>query len=120
MVRAINLFAAMGIGSMKQYVVDVFTVEPFKGNPAAVCVMDAWPSGEWMQKLGIPEDPVCGSAHCQISDYWAQRLGKGEISAYQASPRSGVLTCRLINRDHIAIGGTATLIASAELAIQPF
>lgn len=43
---------------------------------------------------GIPEDPVTGSAHCSIVPYWAKRLGKSEITAYQASARGGVLYCR--------------------------
>ena len=38
---------------MKQYIVDAFTGHPFSGNPAAVCVMDAWPSEEFMQKLAM-------------------------------------------------------------------
>lgn len=38
---------------MKQYLVDAFTGEPFSGNPAAVCVMDAWPSEEAMKKLAM-------------------------------------------------------------------
>lgn len=45
-------------------------------------------------KAGIPEDPVTGSAHCTIVPYWAKRLGKSEITAYQASPRGGTLYCR--------------------------
>ena len=36
---------------MKQYIVDAFTSEPFSGNPAAVCVMEGWPSDEAMMKL---------------------------------------------------------------------
>ena len=36
---------------MKQYIVDAFTSEPFSGNPAAVCVMERWPSDESMMKL---------------------------------------------------------------------
>lgn len=43
---------------------------------------------------GIPEDPVTGSAHCSIVPYWAKRLGKNEITAYQASARGGTLYCR--------------------------
>lgn len=38
---------------MKQYIVDAFTSEPFAGNPAAVCVMDSWPSEEIMMKLAM-------------------------------------------------------------------
>lgn len=43
---------------------------------------------------GIPEDPVTGSAHCTIVPYWAKRLGKRDIVAYQASLRGGTLYCR--------------------------
>lgn len=38
---------------MKQYIVDAFTNKPFSGNPAAVCVMDKWPSEESMMKLAM-------------------------------------------------------------------
>ena len=38
---------------MKQNIVDAFTDKPFSGNPAAVCVMDAWPSEEAMMKLAM-------------------------------------------------------------------
>jgi PhzF family phenazine biosynthesis protein len=44
---------------------------------------------------GIPEDPVTGAAHCMLTPYWAKRLGKTELRAYQASPRGGEMTCRL-------------------------
>ena len=38
---------------MRQYIVDAFTDEPFAGNPAAVCVMDGWPSDGSMMKLAM-------------------------------------------------------------------
>ena len=41
------------IGNMKQYIVDAFTNKPFSGNPAAVCVMEQWPSEESMMKLAM-------------------------------------------------------------------
>jgi len=44
---------------------------------------------------GIPEDPVTGSAHCSLAYYWSQRLGKTSFRAFQASPRGGVVVCRL-------------------------
>lgn len=53
-------------------------------------------------KLFIAEDPVCGSAHCQIADYWAKEIGKKEIDAYQASKRGGYLQCELLNNGRIA------------------
>ncbi len=45
--------------------------------------------------VGIPEDPVTGSAHCALAPYWAAKLGKTELSAYQASARGGELRLRL-------------------------
>lgn len=38
---------------MKQYTVDALSNEPFSGNPAAVCVMDQWPSEKSMMKLAM-------------------------------------------------------------------
>lgn len=75
-------------------------------------------SRSFCPKLGIEEDPVCGSAHCAIADVWAQELGKNEIYAYQASKRSGYLKCKLINKDRIAIRGDATLVSIAELQFE--
>lgn len=46
-------------------------------------------------KLGINEDPVCGSAHCALASYWSNKLGKFDLNAYQASPRGGVLNIHL-------------------------
>lgn len=54
---------------------------------------------------GIPEDPVTGSAHCTIVPYWAERLGKREIVAYQASRRGGTLYCR-IDGDRVHMAGS--------------
>src|SRR3984957_5441039 len=44
---------------------------------------------------GVNEDPVTGSAHCCLAPFWASRLGKTELTAYQASTRGGVLKLRL-------------------------
>jgi PhzF family phenazine biosynthesis protein len=45
---------------------------------------------------GVPEDPVTGSAHCALVPYWAERLGRTEFRAFQASRRGGELICRLV------------------------
>ena len=64
-------------------------------------------SRSFFPKDAIPEDPVCGSAHCQIAAYWAGVLGKTEIKAYQASARGGTLHCRLLDNGRILISGEA-------------
>jgi len=43
--------------------------------------------------VGIPEDPVTGAAHCVLTPFWAQRLGKKTLKARQVSPRGGDLLC---------------------------
>lgn len=75
-------------------------------------------SRSFCPKLSIPEDPVCGSAHCQIADYWAGVLGKKEIDAYQASKRGGYLHCELLPEGRIAISGEAVLIAVSEIVAE--
>ena len=67
-------------------------------------------------KLKINEDPVCGSAHCDLIPYWAKRLGKTKMTAYQASPRGGVLYCE-DRGDRVRISGYAALYSEAELHV---
>jgi len=54
--------------------------------------------------LGIDEDPVTGSAHAALVPYWAERLGRSEFTALQASARTGVLQCRL-DGERAVLGG---------------
>ncbi|HVR38741.1 MAG TPA: PhzF family phenazine biosynthesis protein [Thermoanaerobaculia bacterium] len=63
---------------------------------------------------GVDEDPVTGSAHCCLGPYWAQRLGKNEFVAYQASPRGGVVRVRL-EGDRVKLGGRAVTVLRGEL-----
>ena len=75
-------------------------------------------SRSFCPKLSIAEDPVCGSAHCQIADYWSRELGKKEIRAYQASKRGGYLDCVLQENGRIAIRGEAALVAVSEIVAE--
>jgi PhzF family phenazine biosynthesis protein len=54
--------------------------------------------------VGIDEDPVTGSAHAALVPYWAERLGRKEFTALQASARTGILHCRL-EGDRVILGG---------------
>ena len=74
-------------------------------------------SRSFCPKLSIPEDPVCGSAHVQIADYWMQEIGTDRITAYQASKRGGHLYCRRRDDNRMAISGKAVLVAVSELAV---
>jgi PhzF family phenazine biosynthesis protein len=55
---------------------------------------------------GVPEDPVTGSAHCSLIPYWAKRLGKNKLHAYQVSPRGGELWCE-DRGERVTISGKA-------------
>lgn len=58
---------------------------------------------------GIPEDPVTGSAHCTLGPYWAGRLGKPVLSAFQASARGGHLLVR-VKDARVDVGGKALTV----------
>jgi PhzF family phenazine biosynthesis protein len=58
---------------------------------------------------GIDEDPVTGSAHAVVVPYWAERLGRPEMTAYQASARGGRMTCKL-DGDRVILGGTCVTV----------
>jgi predicted PhzF superfamily epimerase YddE/YHI9 len=58
---------------------------------------------------GIDEDPVTGSAHCCLGPFWGDRLGKKELTGYQASPRGGVVRVR-VNGNRVVLGGKAVTV----------
>jgi PhzF family phenazine biosynthesis protein len=67
---------------------------------------------------GVDEDPVTGSAHCALGPYWANQLGKTQFTAYQASPRGGIVRVT-VNSDRVLLGGQAVTILRGELATDP-
>jgi PhzF family phenazine biosynthesis protein len=62
---------------------------------------------------GVNEDPVTGSAHCALGPYWAARLDKLELVAYQASARGGVVWIQ-VNGDRVLLGGRAVTVFRGE------
>ena len=67
-------------------------------------------------KLSIEEDPVCGSGHCHVIPLWANKLGQVEFRAYQASERSGNLSCH-IKGDRLYLAGNAALYSRGEIYV---
>jgi PhzF family phenazine biosynthesis protein len=63
---------------------------------------------------GINEDPVTGSAHCCLADFWQKRLAKDSFRAYQASTRGGIVHVRIADNRAI-LGGQAVTVARGEL-----
>lgn len=64
--------------------------------------------------VGVDEDPVTGSAHCCLGPYWAEQLGKSDMTAFQASARGGVVRVR-IDGDRVLLGGQAVTTVKGEL-----
>jgi PhzF family phenazine biosynthesis protein len=65
--------------------------------------------------VGIAEDPVTGSAHCTLAPYWAERLGRPELTGYQASVRGGTVGVRL-EADRVQLTGRAVTVFSGQLS----
>lgn len=63
---------------------------------------------------GIDEDPVTGSAHCTLGPYWAPKLGKAELRAYQASARGGSMLVT-VRGDRVLLAGRAITVLRGEL-----
>ncbi|HVK97530.1 MAG TPA: PhzF family phenazine biosynthesis protein [Flavisolibacter sp.] len=65
---------------------------------------------------GIPEDPVTGSAHCNIVPYWCSKLERNQLICKQLSARGGTLTCELKD-DRVLMSGTCVLFMQGQLSI---
>lgn len=87
----------------------------------AVCIAVTARSSEYdcvsrvfAPSMGIDEDPVTGSTHCMIAPYWTKRLSKNELTAFQASKRSGILHIR-VNGERVTVSGKAALFAISDI-----
>lgn len=66
--------------------------------------------------VGIPEDPVTGSAHCALGPLWGERLGKSSLVGYQASSRGGLVRVTVAG-DRVLLGGQAVTVLRGELVV---
>ncbi|MEZ9700178.1 PhzF family phenazine biosynthesis protein [Vibrio sp. 10N.261.46.E12] len=67
--------------------------------------------------VGVNEDPVTGSAHCALTQHWADKLNKNSFSAYQASRRGGYISTGLLANGRIKLIGSATTVTSGVLKL---
>ncbi|HXF96668.1 MAG TPA: PhzF family phenazine biosynthesis protein [Gemmatimonadales bacterium] len=63
--------------------------------------------------VGVDEDPVTGSAHCSLGPHWAGRLGRAELTGYQASARGGVVRVRTAGARVLLAGQAVTVLEGA-------
>jgi PhzF family phenazine biosynthesis protein len=67
--------------------------------------------------VGVPEDPVTGSAHTVLTPFWARRLGKTQLKARQVSERGGLLEC-ISAGERVHIGGSAVTYLTGNITVQ--
>lgn len=65
-------------------------------------------------KVGVPEDPVTGSAHTYLAPYWAGILGKTELIAHQVSHRPGELLLK-VTGDRVLIRGNCKIFMEGKI-----
>jgi PhzF family phenazine biosynthesis protein len=65
---------------------------------------------------GVPEDPVTGSMHATLAPFWARRLHKQELRAFQASSRGGEMRCS-IEADRVILSGPCALYLRGEINV---
>ncbi|MCA1220361.1 PhzF family phenazine biosynthesis protein [Streptomyces sp. 8L] len=68
--------------------------------------------------VGVTEDPVTGSAHTALAPFWSARLGRSELTGYQASARGGLVRT-LLRGDRTLLTGTAVTVIDGELLPEP-
>lgn len=67
-------------------------------------------------RVGVPEDPVTGSAHCALAPFWSARLGRPELVGVQLSPRGGRVGT-MLRGDRVLLAGRAVTVLDGELAV---
>jgi PhzF family phenazine biosynthesis protein len=110
---------------------DASAVRSLTPDPAAVGRVDArgvcvtaadsgydFVSRFFAPSVGIPEDPVTGSAHCMLTPYWAERLGRTEMRGYQASRRGGEVRVAM-RGDRVILMGAAVTVLEGTLLVAP-
>jgi len=97
-------------GRLRQIVARGFIVTARASTPGVDFV-----SRFFAPSVGVPEDPVTGSAHCCLAPYWAKKLGKEELIACQASARGGTVKVRWQGGDRVVLAGEAVTVLRGEL-----
>jgi PhzF family phenazine biosynthesis protein len=69
-------------------------------------------------RVGIPEDPVTGSAHCALAPYWSAQLGTNHLVGTQLSTRGGTITCTITPNDRVLLTGQAVTVWTGTLNPQ--
>jgi PhzF family phenazine biosynthesis protein len=99
---------------------DIRRLEQFPVRGVIVTGRSSTPEYEFVSRffaprVGVDEDPVCGSAHCCLGPYWAEKLGRSSLTAHQVSCRGGVVKVR-VEGPRVVLIGQAVTVLRGELA----
>ncbi|MBN2085522.1 MAG: PhzF family phenazine biosynthesis protein [Anaerolineales bacterium] len=113
------IFESAGvIRSMAPDMARVAALHPYQVSVSAPGDGEDFVSRFFAPGIGIPEDPVTGSAHCALIPYWAERLGKTNLLARQVSRRGGELICEdMPGTGRVRISGRAVLSLTGYLNV---
>lgn len=96
---------------IKNLKVSASILEQINLDPGGIIATAKGNNSDFVSRFFTPgaavfEDPVTGSAHCTLVPFWAERLEKNELHAFQISDRKGELFCKLV-KDRVIIRGNA-------------
>jgi PhzF family phenazine biosynthesis protein len=109
-VRGLDVGAAgvAALGSRRGLIVTAVAADPDASGYDFV-------SRAFFPALGIPEDPVTGSAHTALAPFWAERLGRTALTGHQASARGGVVRVEVTGGERVLLTGEAVTVVDGEL-----
>ncbi|MET8863355.1 PhzF family phenazine biosynthesis protein [Nonomuraea sp. NPDC004580] len=88
--------------------------EPVAGPAAGADTEPDFVSRFFAPNVGVPEDPVTGSAHCALAPYWADRLGRTSLVGAQLSKRGGIVHVTYTG-ERVHLAGQAVTVISGTL-----
>ena len=100
---------------------DMNALSPIRARGIIVTAASDLPHFDFVSRffapsVGVPEDPVTGSAHCCLAPYWGEKLKKTEMVGFQCSPRGGSVRVRLAG-DRVVLEGHAVHVFSGKLLV---
>ena len=108
-----SIVAAMNpdLAKIKEFPIGISVFVTAKSSEYDFVARAFWP------KVGIDEDPVCGSMFCALAPFWMQKLGKAKMVCRQVSKRGGTVYCE-VNGERVNISGKGALYSKARIYVD--
>jgi predicted PhzF superfamily epimerase YddE/YHI9 len=118
-----DLLIAVGDASwLRAYRPDIGAIAAIDGRALIITAPGDQPGLDFVSRVfaprvGVPEDPVTGSAHCTLAGFWAGRTGQVEMTGYQASARGGTVGVR-VDGDRVVLMGRAVTTSEVRMLVD--